>query len=144
MSEIKLIQGGVSVDWRGQLSHVNDLDMSEIARFYIIYQKDPSVIRAWNAHRIEKKWFYVIRGSFTAAFVKIDNWEHPSPELKPEVFRLTAENSQVLCIPGGYANGFKANEPDSELLVYSNEILSAAGNDNWRYDSKMWMDWSKY
>ena len=37
MSEIKIIEGGISIDYRGQISHVNDLDMSEIARFYMIY-----------------------------------------------------------------------------------------------------------
>ena len=34
MSEIKIIEGGIFTDYRGQISHVNDLDMSEIARFY--------------------------------------------------------------------------------------------------------------
>ena len=38
MSEIKEIQGGISVDYRGEIFHVNSLDMSEIERFYIIHQ----------------------------------------------------------------------------------------------------------
>lgn len=144
MAAIKFIEGGISVDARGRISHVNDLDMSEVARFYIIHQKDTSIIRAWHAHQYEKKWFYVVKGAFTAAFVKIDNWENPSLDLKPEIFQLSAEQSQVLYVPEGYANGFKANEADSELLVFSNKILSVAVNDSWRYDSKMWMDWDKY
>lgn len=144
MSEIKFIQGGISVDYRGQISHVNDLDMSEIERFYIIHQNDTSIIRAWHAHQHEKKWFYVVKGSFTAAFVKIDNWENPSLDLQPEMYELTSEDSRVLYVPEGYANGFKANEPDSVLLVYSNKILSVAVNDSWRYDSQLWVDWSKY
>lgn len=144
MSEIKIIQGGISVDHRGQISHVNDLDMSEVERFYIIHQNDPSIVRAWHAHQHEKKWFYVVKGSFTAAFVKVDNWETPSPNLPVEIFQLSAGNSQVLHVPEGYANGFKANEPDSILLVYSNKILATAVNDSWRYDSDMWVDWSKY
>lgn len=84
--------------------------MSEVACFYIINQKDPSIIRAWHAHQHEKKWFYAVRGSFMGAFVKIDNWEKPSCDLKPEVFQLTATDSRVLFVPEGYANGFKANE----------------------------------
>lgn len=40
MSEIKVIHGGISTDYRGQISHVNSFDMSEIERFYIIYQND--------------------------------------------------------------------------------------------------------
>lgn len=144
MSEIKIIEGGISIDHRGQISHVNDLDMKEVERFYIIHQQDPSIIRAWHAHQFEKKWFYVIKGSFTMAFVKVDHWENPSPDLKPEIFQLSAEKSEILLIPEGYANGIKANEPDSILLVYSDKILSVAVNDSWRYDKDMWVDWSKY
>lgn len=138
---IKIIEGGISVDYRGQISHVNDLDMSEVERFYIIHQKDTSIIRAWHAHQYEKKWFYAVKGSFTTAFVKIDDWENPSPDLKPEVFHLSAAESKVLYIPEGYANGIKAEEPDSILMVFSNKILSEAVHDSWRYDSEMWMNW---
>ena len=67
--------------------------MQEIKRFYIIHQKDTSIIRAWHAHQHEKKWFYAVKGSFTTAFVKIDNWEKPSPDLEPEIFQLTAAES---------------------------------------------------
>ena len=134
MSDIKFIEGGIFTDYRGQISHVNDLDMQEIKRFYIIHQKDTSIIRAWHAHQHEKKWFYVVKGSFTTAFVKIDNWENPSPKLEPEI--------KILLIPECYANGIKANEPDSTLLVYSDKILSDAVHDSWRYDKDMWMDWN--
>lgn len=141
MNEIKFIQGGISVDHRGQISHVNDLDMHEVERFYVIHHDDTSVVRAWHAHQMEKKWFYVLRGAFTGAFVKIDDWEHPSEDLEPEVFHLSAQNSGVLYIPEGYANGFKAEEPDSMLLVFSNKVLSEAVKDSWRYDKSLWMKW---
>jgi len=51
MSDIKFIEGGIFTDYRGQISHVNDLDMQEIKRFYIIHQKDTSIIRAWHARK---------------------------------------------------------------------------------------------
>lgn len=142
MSEIKIIEDGIFTDSRGRISHVNDLDMSEVARFYAIHHSDTSVVRAWHAHQKEKKWFYVLKGAFTGAFVKIDNWEQPSLDLKPEVFHLSAETSRVVCAPEGYANGFKAEKPDSILLVFSNKILSEAVNDSWRYDSHLWMNWN--
>lgn len=141
MSEIKVIEGGIFTDYRGQISHVNDLNMDEVARFYTIHHPDTSVIRAWHGHQREKKWFYAVKGSFTTAFVKIDNWENPSLELKPEVFHLSACDSKILCIPEGYANGIKAEEPDSILLVFSSKILSEAVKDSWRYDPHWWMDW---
>ena len=136
MSEIKEIQGGISVDYRGEIFHVNSLDMSEIERFYIIHQNDTS------AHQYEKKWFYAIKGSFTTAFVKIDNWESPAIDLVPEVFHLSASDSKILLIPEGYANGIKADEPDSILMVFSNKVLSEALKDSWRYNSNLWMNWS--
>ena len=141
MNKIHTIEGGISVDYRGRISHVNDLDMSEVERFYIIHQNDTSIIRAWHGHQHEKKWFYTVKGSFTTAFVKIDDWENPSPDLKPEVFHLSAAESRVLYIPEGYANGIKAEEPDSILMVFSNKVLSEAIHDSWRYDSIMWMNW---
>lgn len=142
MSEIKIIEGGIFTDYRGRISHVNDLDMSEVYRFYAIHHSDTSVVRAWHAHQKEKKWFYVLKGTFIGAFVKIDNWEQPSLDLKPEVFHLSAEKSRVVCVPEGYANGFKAEEPDSILLVFSNKILSEAVKDSWRYEPHLWMDWN--
>lgn len=141
MSEIKTIDGGIYLDNRGRLLHVNGLDMSNIERFYIIHHENTDVIRAWHAHQYEKKWFYCIKGSFTTAFVKIDNWENPSKELLPEVIELSAKHSKIACIPEGYANGIKANEPDSILLVFSNKRLDVAIHDSWRYDADLWMKW---
>lgn len=141
MSEIKIVKGGMSRDHRGQISHVNSLDMSEIQRFYVIHHDNTEVVRAWHAHQFEKKWFYCVKGSFTLALVRVDNWENPSNNLCPEVFQLTADNSEVICVPEGYANGLKATTPDSIMLVYSNKILDEALKDSWRYDSHMWMEW---
>lgn len=61
MSEIKEIQGGISVDYRGEIFYVNSLDMSEIERFYIIHQNDTSIIRAWHAHQYEKNGFMQLK-----------------------------------------------------------------------------------
>lgn len=141
MKDIKVIEGGIFTDHRGKITHVNDLDMTEVKRFYIIHHDNTSVVRAWHAHQYEKKWFYCLKGSFTTAFVKIDNWENPSSQLKPVIFKLSDKESKIICIPEGYANGIQANEPDSILMVFSNKILSEAVNDSWRYDKDMWMNW---
>lgn len=144
MSEIKIIEGGISVDGRGAISYVNGFDMSDVKRFYVIHQNDTSVIRAWHGHQFEKKYFYVLEGSFTMALVAIDNWQNPSTSLTPEIFTISSEKSEVLCVPEGYASGIKANKPDSILMVYSNKLLPEAINDSWRYEKDLWLDWSKY
>lgn len=141
MNKIKVVKGGIFSDYRGKIAHVNDLDMSEVKRFYIIHHDNTETVRAWHAHQQEKKWFYCLKGSFITAFVKIDNWEKPSFDLNPEVFILSDKESQIVSIPEGYANGIKANEPDSILMVLSNKVLSEAINDSWRYDKDMWMNW---
>lgn len=73
--------------------------------------------------------------------MKIDNWENPSNNLKPEIYELSANQSKIISIPEGYANGIKANEPDSILLVLSNKTLDVAVHDSWRYNANMWMKW---
>lgn len=142
-SRIQFIAGGISTDERGSISHVNTLDMSEIERFYIIHQHSCDIYRAWHAHQAEQKWFYCAKGAFTAAFVKIDDWDNPSPDLKAEVYTLSEGRSGVLYVPAGYANGFRAIVEDSELLVFSDKTLDVALGDSWRYDPSMWMDWEK-
>lgn len=144
MSYIKIVEGGISTDERGAISHVNSFDISDVKRFYVIHQNDPSVIRGWHGHQFEKKYFYALKGSFTMALVRIDNWENPSTNLIPEIFTISSQQSEVLCVPEGYASGIKANEPDSILMVYSNKLLTEAINDSWRYDKNLWLDWSKY
>lgn len=140
MDEIKIIQGGIYIDNRGQISYVNDFSMGEIERFIVIRHESTSIFRAWHAHKYEKKWFYVIKGSFTLAFVKIDNWDNPSPNLIPEIFHLSSSESNVLYVPGGYAIGLKAKEKDSMLIEYSNKSLQDSLNDSWRFDNNMWIN----
>lgn len=143
MSAIKIIQGELFRDNRGAIQSLNDFRFDGVERFYVIHHPDTSVIRGWHGHRHEKKWFYCIKGAFTLAFVKIDDWENPSPELEPEIFRLEETDSRIICLPEGYANCIKASVPDSALLVFSGKILSEALGDSWRYDATMWVDWNQ-
>lgn len=107
MSEIKIIEGEIFKDDRGQISSLNGFHFDGVRRSYFICHPDPSVVRCWHGHRHERKWFYCIKGDFTLACVKIDNWEHPSSDLKAEIFRLSDRQSRIVCIPAGYANCLK-------------------------------------
>ena len=144
MSDIKIIQGEIFRDERGQISSLNEFHFDGIKRTYIIHHPDASVIRGWHAHQFERKWFYCIKGAFSVALVKIDNWENPSPDLSAEVFHLTENDSRLVCVPAGYANCLKAHETGSIMQVYSDKILSEALGDSWRYDKSMWVDWSTF
>ena len=144
MIKIEVIEGEVFNDHRGQISSMNHFMFGEVERYYFIHHPDPAIIRGWHGHQFEKKWFQCIKGSFTLAFVKIDNWEHPSQDLKAEIFEISEAKSQVICLPEGYANCIKAQEQDSVLMVFSGKRVREAYEDSWRYDANNWVDWSKY
>lgn len=135
------IIGGNHIDERGILSFVNDFDLTTIKRMYMITHPDIDVVRAWQAHQAEQKWFYVVEGSFKVQLVAIDNWENPSEDLPTLTYTLTAA-SGILHIPAGYANGFKALTPNSKLMVFSDFTIAESANDNYKFAASKWADWS--
>ena len=143
MADVKIIDGEIFRDQRGQISSLNAFRFPGIERFYFIHHPDTSVIRGWHGHQHEKKWFYCVKGAFTIGLVEIDDWENPSPELKAQKYHLTEEESKIICVPEGYANCIKASIPGSILLVFSGKTLPEAYSDSWRYDNKLWITWSE-
>ena len=79
----KIITGNTHSDQRGILLYNNSFDAFEIKRVYVIENKDITIIRAWQGHKIEKRWFSAVAGSFKIQLIAIDNWEKPSISLKP-------------------------------------------------------------
>ena len=130
---INVIQGGIASDHRGSIRFVNDFDMSEVKRFYIIQNADTELIRGWRAHRIEQRWFYVLSGSFVLDTVLIDNWEVASPELPIERSVLNAEDRQLIHVPAGYGTAFQAVEKGSELLVFADHGIAHAPMDDYTW-----------
>lgn len=130
---INFITGGIAKDHRGQIRFVNDFDMSQVKRFYIIQNADTELVRGWRAHRIEQRWFYVLSGAFAVDLVEIDNWEDASPDLaiQKEIIHVTEQ--RVLHVPVGYGTAFRALEPNSELLVFADY-----GIENAKLDDHTW------
>lgn len=144
MLEIKVVRGEIFKDHRGQISSLNSFRFGDIERVYFIHHPDETVVRGWHGHQFEKKWFYCVKGAFTLALIKPDDWNNPSLDLEPEIFSLNEDDSKIICVPEGYANCLKASRPDSVLMVFSGKILEDALEDSWRYDKDLWVDWSKY
>lgn len=136
-----LIQGANWADERGQLDFINDFDMSPIKRVYFTTHFNTDVIRAWQGHKIESRWFVCIKGSFTVKLVAIDNWESPSDNLKIYDYKLSADKLEALYIPYGYANGFKAIEDNAKLMIMSNYGLDEIKDDQVRFDKNKWGKW---
>jgi len=139
-----IIKGDHFQDLRGSMRFVNDFRFEDIKRFYFIKHPDIAVVRAWQGHQFEKKYFYPISGSFVVAWVKIDDFENPSDDLIPEYHILSAKNSEILSVPKGYANGLKALEPNSELMIFSDMNLEESVNEKIRFPADWWLDWSKF
>lgn len=139
-----IIEGGFFSDDRGRLSFVNDFNFADVKRFYMIDHPETDTVRAWQGHVVEKKYFYVVKGSFCIAWVKIDNWDNPSSELRAEYEILNENQSRILCVPCGYANGLKAIERASKLIVFSSLSLEESLKEKTRYDSSLWFDWSRF
>lgn len=137
-----IIKGDQFSDHRGTLRFVNEFLMQDVVRFYTISHFSTEVIRAWQGHQKEKKWFSSLKGSFVVAWVKIDNFEKPLKSLTAQYHVLNTEQSEVLFIPSGYANGMKALEPNSELLVFSSLPLELSKKDDYRYPADWWLDWN--
>lgn len=135
MSEkiINKIIGGVAKDHRGQIRFVNDFDMTQVKRFYIIKNADTELVRGWRAHRMEQRWFYVLSGAFSVDLVQIDDWDNASPDLCVEKKILKAEEQQVLYVPAGYGTAFQALEPESELVVFADYGIDNAKNDDYTW-----------
>lgn len=142
MDTIQVISGALYRDARGQLACVNAFDFPNVKRFYTLHHPDPSVVRGWNGHRLERKWFYCVKGSFLLGLTRIDNWESPSEDLPAERFRLSAGRSEIIAVPGGYANAIKALEPDSILMVFSDKTVEESAADSYRFSPTLWIDWS--
>ena len=132
MAAVKIVEGEIFRDARGRISSLNDFRFPGVERFYFIHHPDITIIRGWHGHRFEKKWFYCVKGAFTLGLVEIDDWETPSRGLRPKLYHLSEQKSEIICVPEGYANCIRAEQPD----------LSEAQADSWRYPADYWFDWS--
>ncbi|MFT5726131.1 MAG: dTDP-4-dehydrorhamnose 3,5-epimerase-like enzyme [Desulforhopalus sp.] len=144
MEEPIIIKGGDFHDERGSMRFVNDFSFDAVKRFYFIKHPDINIIRGWQGHQFEKKYFYPITGSFVVAWVKIDNFESPSDNLIPGHHILSATDNELISIPKGFANGLKALESNSEIMILSDMDLEQSKQERIRFPPNKWIDWSRF
>ncbi len=142
MDSVTLLEGTTFLDKRGVVTFNNSLDFAGFRRLYMI-ENFQNKIRAWQGHKIEKKIFIPISGTFYVALTKIDDWNKPSPDLVPEEYLISSRKNHCLLIPSGYANGFKALECPAKLMVLSSLTIEESKEDDFRFSPELWMDWSK-
>lgn len=133
-----LLKGNIHTDHRGTIRFVNDFQFEGIKRFYSIMHPDTEIIRAWQGHKLESKFFYVVNGSFQINWIEVDDWENPSKDLLVNRYSLSNLKSEILIIPPGCVNGFRALEPHSTLMVFSDMLLEDSKNDDFRFPVDYW------
>ena len=129
----EIISGGNHTDTRGKITFVNEFDMSEVKRFYIIENANTDIKRGWRAHKIEQRWFSVSEGEYKVQLVRIDNWETPNKNLPFTEFLLSAKDIEVLHIPAGYASCLQATKRNSRIIVFADYLVDHAPKDNYLY-----------
>ena len=132
--EPKIFQGNAHSDDRGTLFHNNNFDATKVKRFYIIENKDTQLIRGWQGHKIEQRWFSATQGSFKIALIEIDDWKNPSKALLPFTFELKSTQLNILHIPSGFISSIQSLEENSKLLVMADYLLGKI-KDEYRYEA---------
>jgi dTDP-4-dehydrorhamnose 3,5-epimerase len=137
----KLIKGGAAADDRGRLSFVNDLDITDCKRAYFVENFAQGTVRAWHAHRNERKWVMAVAGAALVACVKIDDWDDPSPDAEVHRYTLDASIPSALEVPAGYANGAMSLLPGTKLMYLSDATLEETMADDVRFEARHWDPW---
>jgi dTDP-4-dehydrorhamnose 3,5-epimerase-like enzyme len=118
-----IIKGNRHTDQRGRVFFNNNFDVRLVRRVYFIENQSVELIRGWQGHKIENRWFIAVIGSFAINVVAIDNWCNPNPNLKLKEFILNADQMDVLYVPNGNCTSIQAIEPNSRLLAMSDYLL---------------------
>lgn len=138
IEEPSLIEGGRFVDERGCVSFVNEFSFEGIQRFYTIENATTDLVRAFHGHEKEAKFCIVVEGAFIAAAVYMDDRIKPSTTNTMYRFILEADKPQILHIPSGYANGFRALTKRNKLLLFSTATLEESKRDDFRFPPDYW------
>ncbi len=137
-TKAKIIEGGVYSDERGMVRFVNEFDMSQVKRMYHIIHADEDLIRGWQGHLKESKWFCCVRGSWCINVISFQNGTISTKEAIRQEFSLDSNESKILYVPGGNITGFKALEKHSGIIVYSDMSVRESKEDDYRFDLLKW------
>ena len=105
-------------DSRGKLSY-NNIDFMNVKRCYVIENSDTNLLRGWQGHKVEQRWFIAINGTFKIKLIKIDNWLTPNKLAFKFEYFLDSETMDILHIPPGFISSIQSLEKGSKLFVMS-------------------------
>lgn len=128
-----IIRGGQQTDQRGQLCYNNEFDLAKVKRIYTIENWSTETRRGWQGHKIEKRWFSAVTGTFKIELRAINDWKNPSQDCKLFIFELSSDELDVLCVPEGYVSKIVSLESGSKLLVFADHLLGEV-KDEYKFD----------
>jgi dTDP-4-dehydrorhamnose 3,5-epimerase-like enzyme len=125
----KITEGNSHTDSRGTVFFNNNFDASAIKKIYVIENRSADFMRCWQGHKVEQRWFSVIKGVFRIQLIAIDNWENPSRNLEKITFIINSNQLDILHIPQGYVSSIQSVESDSKLLVMADYRFNEINDD---------------
>ena len=141
-SEPTLIPGELAVDDRGSVAFVNGANLAGFVRFYLVRNHTQKFVRAWHAHKHERKLVSVVSGAALVCCVRVDDWDDPSPGLEVHRYVMSAQKPTVLRVPPGFANGSMSLTSDTTICYFADSTIEDAGSDDFRYPARLWDPWN--
>lgn len=124
----KIISGGKHRDERGNLFFNNDLDFGQVKRIYFIENINTSIVRGWQGHKIEKRWFSAVSGKIKISVKNIAMLN----DLEIFEFILDSNTMDYLYIPENHIIAIRSLEENSKLMVMADYGLGEI-NDEYRF-----------
>lgn len=115
--------------------------MRGFARFYLVRNYALHAVRAWHAHKHERKIVTVVSGAALICCVQVDDWERPSTGMTVSRYVLSAEKPAALLIPGGFANGSMNLAAETTICYFSDVTIEDAPADDIRFPARHWDPW---
>lgn len=134
----QIIEGGFSIDQRGQVTFFNEFNFDPIKRFYIVENFSLDTVRGFHGHLKEEKFAFVVSGSALFNLVEIDNTAEPNKNNEVKKVIISSRKPVILYIPAGFAHGFKALEKETKIIFFSTATLDESKADDYRYDWDYW------
>ena len=138
LKDIQVIDGGLVVDDRGSITFANGFSFENVRRFYQLENFSTDTVRAWHGHLKEGKYVFVNNGSIILGVVPLDDTVSPSKSNKVTRIILSSRTPQIVYIPPGYANGFRAIENNTKITFYSTSSLEGSEDDDYRFPYDYW------
>lgn len=121
---MKEVEGKTAMDNRGKVTFVNDFDMTDVKRFYVV-ENWGGIVRAWHGHKKEAKYVYVASGSAKILLMDMDTGE-------VQERYLSADQPKVLYVPPGQYNGSQSLENGTKIFYFSTSTLDESVADDYR------------